>query len=287
MDSGQRAEDAAAPRVAHVHEDPAPAAVRPSLASTLTDLKLELEIEKLKAELKSQQEKADLELYLLRENARQTRRGFLTSVVDKWMPAVISGAILFTLVPVANYMYWARQREIEGQIQCVAKRREVYAELAAAYTAFIAPQNQINRLRWENSLVDPALSKQQIPAASSDPFADDLYEIGRVRAELVLLNQDGLRERQTKNQRDIDAFIAKRSEAEPKLTRAFRETMAYYSLDTAAKANDLREAWGRMVGKRLTAKWMQDFYTSYDALIRQMSTELRLSTSADYACASK
>jgi hypothetical protein len=53
---------------------------------------------------------------------------------EHWMPAVVAGLFLVGIVPVANAIYWVRQKEFEGCVQDRDKRYELLASTARAYT---------------------------------------------------------------------------------------------------------------------------------------------------------
>lgn len=99
---------------------------------------MESEIENL------EQEKVKLEIALLRRDLEKSR--LYEAFIDKWMPSIIAVAILFTLVPLANYILWRNQKAIEIYNLHLSKKMDIYSEAASNATQFAQIISQLNQL---------------------------------------------------------------------------------------------------------------------------------------------
>ena len=98
--------------------------------------------------------------------------------VEHWMPAVVAGLFLIGIVPVANGIYWVRQKEFEGCIQDRDKRYELLASTARTYT-------NLFKVHTELAYLTRKMAQLEASKARPDTRRLSLKASLRLRSELV------------------------------------------------------------------------------------------------------
>jgi hypothetical protein len=101
-----------------------------------------------------------------------------TAFVEHWMPAFVAGLFLIGIVPVANSIYWVRQKDFEGCVQDRDKRYELLASTARTYTNLFKVHTELAYL--SRQIAAPAMS-----ALRADIRRPSLEALVRLKSELA------------------------------------------------------------------------------------------------------
>jgi len=83
---------------------------------------------------------------------------FLKIFLEKWVPAIITGGFLVGLVPLINYFYWKRRREIEEEKIKLEKQIEVWTSTSRLFASCF---QHINRIREIKEKIDKTKGEEK------------------------------------------------------------------------------------------------------------------------------
>lgn len=189
-----------------------------------------------------EQEKKRLEIALLRRDLGKSH--FSVAFIDKWMPSIIAAVILFTLVPLANFILWKNQKAIEIYNLHLSKKMDIYSETASNATQFAQMISQLNQLY--------KVRKGELPANPSLTITPD-----KKRASELILELEKAR-----------------PTVESRLIKSLRDVKLYFGSDASQQVDVIRNFYNNYE-KDFDDKFVQSFLGQYYKLSEMLESEIR------------
>lgn len=187
-------------------------------------------------------QKTLLEIAVLTKQVHSSRFG--DAFVDKWIPSIISAIVLFTLVPLANFVLWKSQKSVEIGHIYLTKKIEVYSDVASNATRF----TQV--LSYLNELYDVRDGKLQ-----KDPLLTITNDKEVAKEEIISLEKE-------------------RRSIEPLLVKTLRDVKVYFSAEASKQVDTIRDLYNNHKGQ-MDSEFIKTFGQEYDNLSKIMENEIQ------------
>jgi hypothetical protein len=107
---------------------------------------------------------------------------------EHWVPALITGLFLVGILPIANEIYWKRQKDYEICVQDREKRYSLMGSTAKTYTSIFKVHTRLYELAKEKSKEEKNLQKLAPGARDSDGLAkiylDRVARLDQLKSDL-------------------------------------------------------------------------------------------------------
>jgi hypothetical protein len=115
---------------------------------------------------------------------RQDKNNFL----EHWAPALITGLFLIGILPIANEIYWKRQKDYEICVQDREKRYSLIGSTAKTFTNIFKIHTRLYELAKEVSQEEKVIIRQGSEKAKSDSIreihTEHLKELNALKSNL-------------------------------------------------------------------------------------------------------
>lgn len=167
---------------------------------------------------------------------------FLKIFLEKWVPAIITGGFLVGLVPLINYFYWKKRREIEEEKIKLEKQIEVWTSTSRLFASCF---QHINRIREIKEKIDKTKGGEEKKRLS----------------EMV------------------EELDTKRIDIEPELSSHLKSVAVYFCEEPAKKSEEYRDYYNKLTmkadGRPLNADMGSELVQKAFSLLDSMGEEIK------------
>lgn len=161
--------------------------------------------------------------------------------LEKWVPAIITGGFLVLLVPLINYLYWKKKREIEEEKIKLEKQIEVWTSTSRLFASCFQHINRIREIKEKIDKTDGEEKKR-------------LFEM-------------------------VEELDTKRIEIEPELSSHLKSVAVYFGEKPAKKSEEYRNYYNELTieaeGEPLKADMGSELVQKAFSLLDSMGEEIK------------
>jgi len=165
---------------------------------------------------------------------------FLSIFLEKWVPPIITGLFLIGLVPLINYLYWKKRREIEDKKIKLERQIEAWTSTSRLFASCFQHINRIQEL------------KEKINSTSNSEEKNRLSEM-------------------------VEKLDTKRIEIESDLSSNLKSVAVYFGDGPKKKSDEYRNYYNQLTieGKPLKADMDSELVQLAFSLLDSMGEEIK------------
>ena len=133
--------------------------------------------------------------------------GFLKArdvFLEHWVPALITGLFLVSILPVVNHAYWKRKINYDKCVQDRIKRYEIVGSTARVYTTLFKTLTRIHNLFEEQSTIENKIKK----LSGKENINKDIMQVYNNRLSTLNALRSDLEKERIKLEGEIGAISA-------------------------------------------------------------------------------